>query len=442
MSTQSLAEAPSSAGVEPNAPVDIETRSETGLTFDGAQALLRNKYQDDPVQLQASLDALHSQYTSAKVADATQRIQQQTALGTAIDRVNAALTGVDTPEKGQALLDQIGGDPAFAADPATRFEAYRSVRNEIDAQAANPASRGLGPEFSAALTRVGNGEAIAKPALLSMQANGAITPQGYDALKDALANPGEARMLNAALTAAQAQLSSGRADETGETIFNRDLLPTFFAQYQAARTAGKEPLDLLAPGSTDNVVEPLVSLFGGQRTTADTSAAAAGSQDAGTDVTPISDFTSRTPVPFSDNQGNAVPNFEGDPMQRPSDVDPELFVRLGREVAADPARAYARLFWFQHGGRYDLQRVGSDKNTTEAFEDFANVAIGLYGAAANLPEHTMLSIADGYAATRSRFSRDATRDSIYSHLRVENVYDIKKGYELYRSGQIGEAPGP
>jgi hypothetical protein len=88
-------------------------------------------------------------------------------------------------------------------------------------------------------------------------------------------------------------------------------------------------------------------------------------------------------------------------MQQPSDVDPEMFIKLGREVASDPARAYARLFWFQHGGRYDIQRVGSDKEPTKGFEDFGNVAIGLYGAAANLPEHTVLSIADGVAATMS-----------------------------------------
>lgn len=443
MSTQSLTEAPSGVSAEPNAPADTDARSETGLTFDGAQALLRDRYQNDPAQLQASLDALHSQYTGAKVAAGTARIQQQANLGAAIDRVNAALTGgIDTPDKGQALVDQIRGDPAFAADPAARFDAYQAVRNHVDALASGAPLPGLGPEFADALARIARGEAVTKPTLLALQAQGAITPQAYGLLKDALADPAEARMTNAGLMAARAQLSSGGGDQDGDATFARDFLPTFLAQYQTARTAGKEPLDLLAPGSTDNILEPLVSLFGGQQTTADTSATAAGGQDAGTDVTPISDFTSHTPVPFSDNQGNAVPNFKGNPMKRPSDVDPELFVRLGREVAADPARAYARLFWFQHGGRYDLQRVGSDQNTTEAFEDFANVAIGLYGAAANLPEHTVLSIADGFAAIRSKFGRDAIRDSIYSHLRVENVYDVKKGYELFRSGQIGEAPGP
>ena len=43
------------------------------------------------MQLGASLDALHSQYTGAKVAASTQKILQQSNLGAAIDGFSAAL---------------------------------------------------------------------------------------------------------------------------------------------------------------------------------------------------------------------------------------------------------------------------------------------------------------------------------------------------------------
>ena len=84
------------------------------------------------------------------------------------------------------------------------------------------------------------------------------------------------------------------------------------------------------------------------------------------------------------------------------------------------------------------QRVDS-KNIT-AFQDFANVAIGLFAAAAGLPEASTLGAVNAAAYWESNFASKWIPDVIYGNLRVQNVYDIKLGYSLYLSGQIGPTP--
>jgi hypothetical protein len=90
---------------------------------------------------------------------------------------------------------------------------------------------------------------------------------------------------------------------------------------------------------------------------------------------------------------------------------------------------------FAQGGRYDVQRVGPNKVHVELFEDFANVAIGLYAAAAGIPQTVTLFIANQYGAKNSDFGH-AKRDPDYPDLRVQNVYDIKLGYQLYLSRSV------
>ena len=154
-------------------------------------------------------------------------------------------------------------------------------------------------------------------------------------------------------------------------------------------------------------------------------------------LTPVSQFKSQTPVPFVDRSGNPILDRDGNPMQRPSDVDPSLFVDLGRATASDPtgASSLAGLGSFSRGGSLDVQRVGPDGAYVGKFTNFANVAIGLYASAAEIPESVTLWIAN-MAGRTSQFSPDATMDPTYSNLRVENIYDIKLGYRLYQSGRI------
>jgi len=47
----------------------------------------------------------------------------------------------------------------------------------------------------------------------------------------------------------------------------------------------------------------------------------------------------------------------------------------------------------------------------------------------------MLAIAD-WKGKSSNFGPNAEMDPDYPHLRRDNVYDIRKGYELYRAGLI------
>lgn len=84
--------------------------------------------------------------------------------------------------------------------------------------------------------------------------------------------------------------------------------------------------------------------------------------------------------------------MNGRPMQRPSDVDLRFFMDQGL-AAAEADRvpdgagmtALSGLPYFHRGGDWDIQRIGPDGEFVSAYRDAANVAIGLYGAAAGLP---------------------------------------------------------
>jgi RHS repeat-associated protein len=155
----------------------------------------------------------------------------------------------------------------------------------------------------------------------------------------------------------------------------------------------------------------------------------------------VSQFHSQVPVPFRDDYGVQVRDIGGNPMSRPMDVSPKFFVDLGVAMARDPngISAYAGLYDFARGGSLDVQRVGPPGVFVPAFVDFANVAIGLYAAAAGIPQETTLSIANRYAAT-SVFAPRAVRDPTYQNLRIENAFDIRLGYQLVYTGRIRPTP--
>jgi hypothetical protein len=100
---------------------------------------------------------------------------------------------------------------------------------------------------------------------------------------------------------------------------------------------------------------------------------------------------------------------------------------------------YAFLYAFDRGGLWDVQRVGPDQVYVDAFKDFANVAIGLYGAAAGIPQSNLLSITNWRAGT-STFAPDTRYDPVYTNTPQRIVNDINAGYGLVQSGRIGPSP--
>jgi len=142
-----------------------------------------------------------------------------------------------------------------------------------------------------------------------------------------------------------------------------------------------------------------------------------------------------------------VLDVNGNPMQRPSDVDPHFFVDAGAAAASADASAdapgmtsRADLVNFGQGKAWDVQRVGSDQLPTPAFIDYATVGIGLYGAAAGIPAGEILTYQNWYAGTYSHFAPDTVYDTTYTHLPARNVFNTNLGYQLYQSGRIGPSP--
>lgn len=147
---------------------------------------------------------------------------------------------------------------------------------------------------------------------------------------------------------------------------------------------------------------------------------------------------SHTPAPFVDDHGKPVLDKDGKPMLRPSDVDLRFFVDQGLAASktGDLELMLMPLPHFWHGADWDIQRIGPDGQYVGAFRDAANVAIGLYGAAAGLPQSAVLEVAN-QAARFSNFAKNDPKTQNYTYLPERNIYDIKQGYALFQSGRIG-----
>ncbi|MCK1383311.1 RHS repeat-associated core domain-containing protein [Bradyrhizobium sp. 21] len=146
-----------------------------------------------------------------------------------------------------------------------------------------------------------------------------------------------------------------------------------------------------------------------------------------------SQFKSRQAVPFLDDQGQQVLDYLGQPMMRPSDVDPAFFVDEGKKGG------YLDLGKFGQGKSWDVQRVDTDRLPTPAFIDYATVGIGLFAAAAGIPEPTLLSVENNYAWAKSNFG-NVQMDATYKSLPARNVFNTKLGYQLFQSGRINGTP--
>ncbi len=147
-----------------------------------------------------------------------------------------------------------------------------------------------------------------------------------------------------------------------------------------------------------------------------------------------------TPVPLLDGEGKPVfsKDEKGNAVQvmRPAGIDPKFFIMRGAQGdPADETGGYAvgkltrDLPKFWQGHEWDVQRVGG---WHKEFVDYSTIAIGLYGAAAGIPEELMLRAEDVYAWRKSDFATEK-RDAAHTHLAERNVENTHIGYELYRS---------
>lgn len=143
--------------------------------------------------------------------------------------------------------------------------------------------------------------------------------------------------------------------------------------------------------------------------------------------------------PLVDREGQPVIGGSGRPVEFPSTLPPTFFVEQGerlRNLVPEVllTQLAMDLVKFRHFRPWDAQRM--DGEFFDEWVDYATVAIGLYAAAAGMPLDGILRIQDEYARWFSDF-KDAKRDPVYRHLRVDNVRNTRLGYELYHSGRIG-----
>jgi hypothetical protein len=75
------------------------------------------------------------------------------------------------------------------------------------------------------------------------------------------------------------------------------------------------------------------------------------------------------------------------------------------------------------------------------FVDVSSTALGLYGAAAGVDPHDLLSLQALYARFNSKFGERVPRSQQYYPLPETNVANTRKGYQLYYSGRVGPTPG-
>jgi hypothetical protein len=159
----------------------------------------------------------------------------------------------------------------------------------------------------------------------------------------------------------------------------------------------------------------------------------------------------KRPVPLVDSSDNPITDAQGNPLLRPADKPPEMFVREGLATrdaffgmtrsgadALAAAMFIVRASQFAQGGSWDAQRVNGQ--FVDEYRDYATIAIGLYMAAAEIPIQIALLVEDIYARRHSTFGPDEPKDAIYRDLPTRNVRNTEIGYELYRSGRISARP--
>jgi hypothetical protein len=165
------------------------------------------------------------------------------------------------------------------------------------------------------------------------------------------------------------------------------------------------------------------------------------------------------PVQFLDSAGEPI-TIQDNQILRPYDRPPSMYTSEGaashlaqyidlynqavqtelddpteqneQALAGLAAKIAQELAQFRHGGSLDAERLQGQY--IRDYHDYANIAIGLYLAAADVRIEDGLRIANLYAEVMSVFHEPM--DEVYTHLTRRDVRDIKMGYELYQSGRI------
>lgn len=161
------------------------------------------------------------------------------------------------------------------------------------------------------------------------------------------------------------------------------------------------------------------------------------------------------PVLFVDSGGRPILDDRRNPLVRPADLPPEMYVRAGitsnigafieayKEIErSNPDDVDAKgglaemveleLIPFRQGGSLDAERVQGQY--VAEYHDYANIALGLFMAAAGVDIDDALWISDAYAQLKSTFK--GPKDEFYTHSLKADVQDMRIGYELYESGHI------
>ncbi len=112
-------------------------------------------------------------------------------------------------------------------------------------------------------------------------------------------------------------------------------------------------------------------------------------------------------------------------LNEPSEPNEQALAGLAAKIAVE-------LGQFRQGGSLDAERV--DGQYVRDYRDYANLAIGLYLAAAGVKIEDALTFANAYAGAASEFHEPM--DDVYTNLPRRDVRSIRMGYELYQSGRI------
>lgn len=167
------------------------------------------------------------------------------------------------------------------------------------------------------------------------------------------------------------------------------------------------------------------------------------------------------PVQFVDSSGQPVLDAQGNPILRPADRPPELYAQAGLAASELPMKIHQfiqatqavangllkpsavidiaaevalELYPFTHGGSLDAERF--DSNYVRDYRHYTSIATGIFAAAAGVDMDEFLSVADSYAALKSKFDPSEKLDERYTHSAKQDVEDTIRGYRLYQSGRI------
>ncbi|CAI3961431.1 hypothetical protein, partial [Commensalibacter communis] len=152
------------------------------------------------------------------------------------------------------------------------------------------------------------------------------------------------------------------------------------------------------------------------------------------------------PIVFHTNDGKAVLNYKGEVVHYPAGAH-DLILKIVQTAeqnrnlftSVNPAQLYYYLGKFAQGQDWDIQRLYVSKGIDPRYRDVSTIAIGMFGAAAGIPEAEILNIENTYAWEKSKFTftKEDPADVIYTHLPKLNVENTKKGYEIYNNNQFG-----